>query len=717
VSRKEFRINEHLVLKLINKRTHIFVNGVEFNQCKYLLFNLDKNHVEKYDDIKSIDDAVEQLDRSHEQGGNRLISAETEFWGHCSNLQAWHDNYYDTRLLHSNLAFPLLKKLVEAGDPRARKAFKDEIAYRFENGTFQIKALLVVESYLDILTKEELETFFLANNEQLRTQVIALLEDNNQSIKKRHVMNFLIYLMRRGDIEAKRIFTRDIMNHLTFNKDHENNSLHSVLSEGYAEFLDKNDRKELLIRTLKEGTFATMDYILGYTAFKNIAINDESLFSSSSHFFQIMENRLFQGGTAPPVFSILRKLHKGGSKPAKKLTEHFFVQFFEKVNVAPPCFYENAFNALECFDKEERIELAQKVSPTILAFLIVHYETLKNIPWLHFNEGKYTILINGAIGVMDRVNDDFNPDDYQIIKLKKRKYFKKIKIDNRVKFDFHLIRRNKTERYFLTNVNFRIAFSLLNKDSEGILCIPKDPTRDSRFRMTSHEENIVLYIAPNVLDLAGLIESTIRIKERMINRMEKRRYVLFSSLLTHYLKHKKERECEKCIWRPLYGDDKHPCDFLNKKRSLSSILDDFQRSCMYKEEIKKLSDLVLKNRLTLSRTHNTFFKRQLKLVELKEAFYGKKTVNLTIKDKEDTTKIRTNSIKNAIMEGRSFDDTPKKITEKAIEKKVKQESKKARIKQTSLADFMSSDKNTKKDRKILISSKKNQSTDKKEEDD
>ena len=83
------------------------------------------------------------------------ITPETEFWGHCSNLQTWVENYYDSRLLHSNLAFPLLKALVEAGDQEAKKVFKDEIAERFAQGTPNVKLFLFNNSYLEFLNQEE----------------------------------------------------------------------------------------------------------------------------------------------------------------------------------------------------------------------------------------------------------------------------------------------------------------------------------------------------------------------------------------------------------------------------------------------------------------------------------------------------------------------------------------------------------------------------------
>jgi len=78
-----------------------------------------------------------------------------EFWGHCSNLQVWDEHDYNTRLLHSNLAFPLLKKLTELGDIRTKKIFKGEIGRRYENGPDSVKNFLVLEEFLDVLNRDE----------------------------------------------------------------------------------------------------------------------------------------------------------------------------------------------------------------------------------------------------------------------------------------------------------------------------------------------------------------------------------------------------------------------------------------------------------------------------------------------------------------------------------------------------------------------------------
>jgi len=156
---KEFVINDYLKLRLEDRRTIIYVKNRPFKQCMYLLLNINKNQIREYDQIESIDQAAEVLDRSMERipMGERSIAPEEEFRGHCSNLQAWAENDYDTRLLHRNLAFPLLKRLTEVGDPLAKKRFKDEIAVRYASGHPTVITYLTREGYLKHLNQDELE--------------------------------------------------------------------------------------------------------------------------------------------------------------------------------------------------------------------------------------------------------------------------------------------------------------------------------------------------------------------------------------------------------------------------------------------------------------------------------------------------------------------------------------------------------------------------------
>jgi hypothetical protein len=160
---EEFKINKYLTLKLEKKygqkMTNIYVAGAEFMQCKYLLLDIPENETEKTWEIQNIDEAAEVYSRNNEFDKS-IIDPETEFFGHCSNLEAWAENDYNTDLLHRNLAFPLLKKLTEAGDPKARKVFKEEIARRIIKGDKKGREYLLKQRYLQYLSPEEIETIY-----------------------------------------------------------------------------------------------------------------------------------------------------------------------------------------------------------------------------------------------------------------------------------------------------------------------------------------------------------------------------------------------------------------------------------------------------------------------------------------------------------------------------------------------------------------------------
>jgi len=170
----EFEISDCLRLKLERGKTNIYVNDKLFNHCKYLLLNLPFKNIDKVEEINSIDDVFEELDKSLEPGYNQAIyiPPEIEFWGHCSNIQVWYENNYDSRFIHSNLAFPLLKKLTEAGDRVAKKVFKDEIAIRFESGHLPIVQYLLNNKYLDSLNDEEIECLLDQAEENLIENLI-----------------------------------------------------------------------------------------------------------------------------------------------------------------------------------------------------------------------------------------------------------------------------------------------------------------------------------------------------------------------------------------------------------------------------------------------------------------------------------------------------------------------------------------------------------------
>lgn len=113
--------------------------------------------MKSFSEIESIDEVSEKLDRSlePESGTQYIIPPKVEFWGHCSNIQVWNENNYDTRLLHSNPAFPLLEELSDVGDPKALEIFKEEIAKRLESGTSSVIQFLIEQNYTRYLSREE----------------------------------------------------------------------------------------------------------------------------------------------------------------------------------------------------------------------------------------------------------------------------------------------------------------------------------------------------------------------------------------------------------------------------------------------------------------------------------------------------------------------------------------------------------------------------------
>lgn len=197
----EFQINEYLSLRLEDDRTNIYVAGKLFRQCKFLLLNIPIDKLSTLDELESIDEAAEKLDHSLEprrdvKESMYKIPPEVEFWGHCSNLQVWYEYEYNTKLLHSNLAFHLLGKLAKVGDPQAKKVFKEEIADRYNNGVESVRKYLRSMGFLQYLTTENFLN--LIDNEQeinsidkLREQIpqIEKFEDLGIDIKKGKVIS------------------------------------------------------------------------------------------------------------------------------------------------------------------------------------------------------------------------------------------------------------------------------------------------------------------------------------------------------------------------------------------------------------------------------------------------------------------------------------------------------------------------------------------------
>ena len=167
--KKPFRINDYISLILKDEKVNILIEGKEFMLCKGIAIKMPVEDILEIQNFNSVDDLITMYDKKLEEGKEHEqdITPEIEFMVHCSNLQAWSENGYNTDLLHYNLAFPLLKKLSEVGDRRARKVFKEEIVKRFLKGNKQAQVFLHANEYLSILTSEEQQVLYEKNIKEI----------------------------------------------------------------------------------------------------------------------------------------------------------------------------------------------------------------------------------------------------------------------------------------------------------------------------------------------------------------------------------------------------------------------------------------------------------------------------------------------------------------------------------------------------------------------
>ncbi len=211
---KSFKINKYLELRLEDGNSIIYVGSKRFQQCKYLLLEIIPNEIKSFDDIESIDEISKRLDKSLELNKEEIkIPPEIEFWGHSSNLQVWAENDYDTKLLHSSLGFPLLKKIADAGDPIAKKVFKKEIIKRLSNGYPPVVGYLINEGYINYLDESELYESIIDYNERNFLEEISSLTnkkyvvvDSFKTLLNMDQIDISHYSLQNGKITEFEIF-------------------------------------------------------------------------------------------------------------------------------------------------------------------------------------------------------------------------------------------------------------------------------------------------------------------------------------------------------------------------------------------------------------------------------------------------------------------------------------------------------------------------------
>ncbi|MHA1671173.1 MAG: hypothetical protein ACTSV5_11445 [Promethearchaeota archaeon] len=164
------KINKYISLELRNESTFVYVNNVEVSVCKHIAVDLPIRDLKELEDINSVDELSERYKRTRKDDYEimQMISSEEEFFVHCSNIQAWAESGYDTQLLHTNIAFPLLMELSKVGDLQAKSVFKEEIVKRYRSGNKEIQQYLIKRGFLSLLTNAERELLFKSDLECIK---------------------------------------------------------------------------------------------------------------------------------------------------------------------------------------------------------------------------------------------------------------------------------------------------------------------------------------------------------------------------------------------------------------------------------------------------------------------------------------------------------------------------------------------------------------------
>ncbi len=146
--------NLDVVWDTVEERVHVLVDGRPVLYCAFLIANVSQTDsmIQSIDDLVGINGARKLEGREV----RRWLSVEEEVFAHASNIQAWVEFDYNTRMIHSNIAFPLLKALVKVGDEKAKRVLDAELVERMKDATPATMSA-ILESCADLLDAPVIE--------------------------------------------------------------------------------------------------------------------------------------------------------------------------------------------------------------------------------------------------------------------------------------------------------------------------------------------------------------------------------------------------------------------------------------------------------------------------------------------------------------------------------------------------------------------------------
>ncbi|MFX1278008.1 MAG: rhomboid family intramembrane serine protease [Promethearchaeota archaeon] len=138
----KIKINKYITVCLEHNKILIYIQGERFQELEYSFLNRILNA--NKDKIK------ETITQGKIYWNHHKFNSKNECFHIFVNiLKFWIRNNYDTGILLYNFSFPLLKKLVEVGDPQAKKAFINEILKNLWGADPLVVKYLINEKYDD----------------------------------------------------------------------------------------------------------------------------------------------------------------------------------------------------------------------------------------------------------------------------------------------------------------------------------------------------------------------------------------------------------------------------------------------------------------------------------------------------------------------------------------------------------------------------------------
>jgi hypothetical protein len=205
-------IDKYIDLVWQDDKPVIYVAGKKFLQCSFLAVTVSPDKLEGIDDIDqmvSFEEArtlegVNDVDAYLHKVGNLApeehITPEVIMQAHASNLQAWVENDYNPGILNSDLSFPLLRELVDAGDQKARRVLESEILDRVVRGSSSSRMAMIEmsmgkyfdhDAWIAVATdKDDRVRLYVARSEHTPPDILSTLAwDESLDVRKNLVRN------------------------------------------------------------------------------------------------------------------------------------------------------------------------------------------------------------------------------------------------------------------------------------------------------------------------------------------------------------------------------------------------------------------------------------------------------------------------------------------------------------------------------------------------